>query len=87
MIERARTVLRDLRLPERTVELVKTFEVICAGIAKHPACPESAQPALRDRLRGVTLTANLLVCGFVLGLGIWSSFAPLESAAIAFGTI
>jgi HlyD family secretion protein len=48
---------------------------------------DSAPPALRDRLRGVTWTGNLLVCGFVLGLGAWSTFAPLESAAIAFGTV
>jgi HlyD family secretion protein len=52
-----------------------------------PPRPESALPALRDRLRGVTWTGNLLVCGFVLGLGAWSTFAPLESAAIAFGTV
>src|ERR1700737_2542513 len=47
----------------------------------------SAPPALCDRLRGVTWTGNLLVCCFVLGLGTWSTFAPLESAAIAFGTV
>ena len=47
----------------------------------------SAPPALRDRLRGVTWTGNLLVCGFVVGLGIWSTYAPLESAAIAIGTV
>jgi len=46
-----------------------------------------ASPALRDRLRGLTLTGNLLVGCFVLGLGTWSTFAPLESAAIAFGTV
>src|ERR1700682_6595985 len=47
----------------------------------------SAPPALRDRLRGVTWTGNLLVCCFVVGLGFWSTFAPLESAAIAVGTV
>jgi HlyD family secretion protein len=47
----------------------------------------SAPPALRDRLRGVTWTGNLLVCGFVIGLGTWSTYAPLESAAIAAGTV
>ena len=40
-----------------------------------------------DRLRGITRTGNLLVCGFVLGLGTWSAYAPLESAAIAAGTV
>nr|WP_245283780.1 HlyD family type I secretion periplasmic adaptor subunit [Bradyrhizobium sp. URHD0069] len=47
----------------------------------------SAPPALHDRLRGVTRTGNLLVCCFVVGLGAWSTFAPLDSAAIAFGTV
>jgi HlyD family secretion protein len=44
-------------------------------------------PALGDRLRGVTWTGNLLVSCFVVGLGAWSTFAPLESAAIASGTV
>jgi HlyD family secretion protein len=52
-----------------------------------PGCSESALPALRERLRDVTWAGNLLVCCFVLGLGIWSTFAPLESAAIALGTV
>src|ERR1700704_1842479 len=47
----------------------------------------SAPPALCDRLRGVTWTGNLLVGCFVVGLGVWSTFAPLESAAIAIGTV
>jgi HlyD family secretion protein len=52
-----------------------------------PPCSEEAPPALCDRLRPVTLTGNLLVCCVVLGLGTWSTFAPLESAAIALGTV
>src|SRR5258708_15733807 len=52
-----------------------------------PRWLRSAPPALCDRLRGVTWTGNLLVCCFVLGLGTWSTFAPLESAAIAFVTV
>ena len=52
-----------------------------------PPCLGSAPPALSDRLRGVTRTGNLLVFGFVLGLGTWSTYAPLESAAIAVGTV
>lgn len=47
----------------------------------------SAPPALRDRLRGITWTGNLLAFGFVVGLGTWSTYAPLESAAIAVGTV
>lgn len=57
------------------------------GIWEVPRRAGSAAPALSDRLRGVTWTGNLLVCGFVLGLGTWSTFAPLESAAIAVGTV
>ncbi len=56
-------------------------------ICESPRCLESAPPALCDRLRGVTWSGNLLVCCFVFGLGAWSTFAPLESAAIAFGTV
>jgi HlyD family secretion protein len=47
--------------------------------------PTPASP--RAKLRGVTWTGNLLVICFVLGLGIWSAFAPLESAAIASGVV
>ena len=53
---------------------------------RNPPCSEQA-PVLRDRLRGLTLTGNLLVSCFVLGLGTWSTIAPLESAAIALGTV
>jgi hypothetical protein len=49
-------------------------------------CPVVAQTPL-TRLRGIAKAGNLLVCGFVLGLGTWSTFAPLESAAIAFGAV
>jgi HlyD family secretion protein len=41
----------------------------------------------RTRLRGVTLAGNLLILCFVLGLGTWSGFAPLESAAVASGVV
>ena len=58
-----------------------------AEIWEIPRGLRSAPPALRDRLRGVTWTGNLLVCGFVIGLGTWSTYAPLESAAIAAGTV
>src|SRR5215217_85473 len=30
---------------------------------------------------------NLLLCGYVLGFGTWSVFAPIESAAIASGVV
>jgi HlyD family secretion protein len=50
-------------------------------------CPAPTQTSPRGRLRHVTLAGNLLVVGFVLTLGIWSAFAPLESAAIASGVV
>jgi membrane fusion protein, type I secretion system len=52
-----------------------------------PGCSGSAPPVLCDRLRDVAWSGNLLVCCFVVGLGSWSTFAPLESAAIAMGTV
>src|SRR5579871_1807813 len=54
---------------------------------RHSACRIAAPPTPLPRLRGVIWTGNLLVFGFVLGLGTWSIFAPLESAAIASGTV
>src|SRR5688572_20342483 len=58
-----------------------------AEIWQVPGWLRSAPPELRDRLRGVTWTGNLLVCGFVIGLGAWSAYAPLESDAVAAGTV
>jgi HlyD family secretion protein len=65
------------------------MEIAFARLRKWESSPCSgeAPPALRDQLRAVTWTGNLLVGCFVLGLGTWSTFAPLESAAIAFGTV
>src|SRR5262245_37082858 len=50
-------------------------------------CTEPTPVSPRGRLRRVTLVGNLLVVCFVLGLGMWSSFAPLESAAVASGVV
>jgi HlyD family secretion protein len=58
-----------------------------AAVLEFPWCSAMASPTPFARLRGVTVTGNLLVFGFVLGLGAWSTFAPLESAAIAFGAV
>jgi len=52
-----------------------------------PWCSPPTPASPRSALRGLTLTGNLLVLCFVLGLGTWSSFAPLESAAIASGVV
>jgi HlyD family secretion protein len=50
-------------------------------------CSAPAPPAPFPRLRGIAWTGNMLAFGLVLGLGTWSTFAPLESAAIAFGAV
>jgi HlyD family secretion protein len=51
------------------------------------SCPVPVPPTPFHRLHGVAWTGNLLIFGFVLGLGTWSALAPLESAAIASGTV
>ncbi|MBZ4175446.1 biotin/lipoyl-binding protein, partial [Escherichia fergusonii] len=45
--------------------------------------PASPMP----RLRNVALLGNLLIGVFIIGLGTWSIFAPLKSAAIAAGVV
>ncbi len=50
-------------------------------------CSAPTPVSPRTRLRSVTLAGNLLVICFVLGLGLWSGFATLESAAIASGVV
>jgi HlyD family secretion protein len=50
-------------------------------------CSVPTPTSPRTRLRGVTLAGNLLILCFVLGLGMWSGFAPLESAAAASGVV
>lgn len=50
-------------------------------------CSATTPVSPRSRLRSVTLAGNLLVICFVLGMGLWSGFATLESAAIASGVV
>ena len=52
-----------------------------------PWCSALTPASPRSTLRGVTVTGNLLMLCFILGLGTWSCFAPLESAAIASGVV
>jgi HlyD family secretion protein len=54
---------------------------------EYPWCSAPTPASPRAGLRRVTLAGNVLVFGFVLGLGTWSGFAPLESAAIASGVV
>jgi HlyD family secretion protein len=81
------TKAQALSLPsERRLGLVVTsiddYEPI-----EFPWCAMPTPASPRGRLRGVTLVGNFLVLFFVAGLGIWSSFAPLESAAAASGVV
>jgi HlyD family secretion protein len=73
-------------VPERRTRMVITaideFEPL-----EFPWCTAPTAASPRARLRGINWAGNLLVTCFVLGLGIWSSFAPLESAAIASGVV
>ena len=57
------------------------------GARRFTWCPTPAPLTPRSRLLGVTWAGNLLVCCFVLGFGTWSTFAPLQSAAIAIGAV
>ena len=57
------------------------------GPLEFPWCSTPTPASPRAALRSVTLAGNLLVLCFVLGLVTWSSFAPLESAAIASGVV
>lgn len=52
-----------------------------------PAPVEIAPATPMVRLRGPAKTAGLLVALFLVGGGVWSVLAPLESAAIAGGTL
>ena len=52
-----------------------------------PWCSVSAEPSPSARLRGIAWTGNILVFGLILGSAAWATFAPLESAAIAFGAV
>jgi HlyD family secretion protein len=75
-----------IHLPARAsrvgITAINEFEPL-----EFPWCSVPTPASPRSRLRSVTLTGNLLVICFVLGLGIWSGFAPLESAAIASGVV
>jgi HlyD family secretion protein len=46
-----------------------------------------APPTPMPRLQHIAWAGNVLLGGFVVGLGLWSVFAPLESAAIVSGVV
>jgi HlyD family secretion protein len=57
------------------------------GARRFPWCSTPAPLTPRSRLLALTWAGNLLVGCFVLGFGTWSTFAPLQSAAIAIGAV
>src|SRR5690242_6019431 len=57
------------------------------GARRLPWCSTPEPPTPRSRILRLTWAGNLLACCFVLGFGTWSTFAPLQSAAIAFGAV
>ena len=78
--------------PSPDLEPERRFGMVITAIddfqpLEFPWCATPTPASPRTSLRGVTLAGNLLVLCFVLGLGTWSSFAPLESAAIAPGVV
>jgi len=72
-------------LPERGIVVITAIDEF--EPLEFPWCSAPTPASPRARLRSVTLTGNLLVVCLVLGVGIWSGFAPLESAAIASGVV
>ena len=81
----AQAVSPDLLAEHRSGILISAMDEF--EPLEYPWCSVPTPSSPRTRLRGVTLGGNLLVIVFVLGLGTWSSFAPLESAAIASGVV
>jgi HlyD family secretion protein len=56
-------------------------------ITIHPAVPPPVPANPLARVRELVLAGSALVGIFVIGFGTWSAMAPLESAAVAMGTV
>jgi HlyD family secretion protein len=83
---------QQTRVPRSAPPVGRRFGIVITAIddfepLEFPWCSVPTPISPRARLRGVTLAGNLLVLCFMLGLGTWSSLAPLESAAIASGVV
>jgi HlyD family secretion protein len=83
---------QDMQTPSPDLPGERRFGVVITAIDEFVPlefawCSAPTPTSPRTRLRGVTLAGNLLVLCFVLGLGTWSDFAPLESAAVASGVV
>ncbi len=83
---------QETQAPSPDLPGERQFEVVITGIDEFAPlefawCPVPTPTSPRTRLRGITMAGNLLILCFVLGLGTWSGFAPLESAAVASGVV
>jgi HlyD family secretion protein len=83
---------QQTRVPRGAPPVGRRFGIVITAIddfepLEFPWCSVPTPISPRARLRSVTLAGNLLVLCFMLGLGTWSSLAPLESAAIAAGVV
>lgn len=56
-------------------------------ITIHPAAPPPLPASPLARARELVLAGSALIGIFVIGFGTWSAMAPLESAAVAMGTV
>jgi len=83
---------QQTRVPQSAPPAGRRFGTVITAIDDYeplefPWCSAPTPISPRTRLHSVTLAGNLLVLCFMLGLGMWSSLAPLESAAIASGVV
>jgi HlyD family secretion protein len=83
---------QETQAPSPDLLRERRFGVVITGIDEFVPlefawCSVPTPTSPRTRLRRVTLAGNLLILCFVLGLGTWSGFAPLESAAVASGVV
>ena len=56
-------------------------------ITIHPSSPPPLPASPLARARELVLAGSALIGIFVIGFGTWSAMAPLESAAVAMGTV
>ena len=76
-----------VRLPARAVTIARRLKAAARAWPKRPPAAATQRGAGPCRLGAVAWTGNAIVAVFILGLGTWSVFAPLKSAALASGVV